>query len=265
MPNGLSGARLLSRDYLLLTSCALLHTMRSARDLSKETHVPSPPFKMSRSWPAAGKAANCSMCSKPWEHANFYTNTTIIVAIIMQVVDLLVIFLYPRKYMHLNAFKNTKWKSKTNETGKTICCSMWCTCIPANGTLLLETSHAVACQCWKASSKLTLQQVECHPLPWGVSTSQNTLKGTLVGKLLPTHVAMKLNIVCRSRGESSSQIICSLLRGKGKASSRLPHKILGTWLLLDILKDFKYGNVSKGSSAKSKSKDEKKICSLLVD
>lgn len=54
----------------------------------------------------------------------------------MQVVDLLVIFLYPRECTRLNAFKNTKWKGKTNETGKTTFCNMWCTCIPANGTLL---------------------------------------------------------------------------------------------------------------------------------
>jgi len=63
--NGLSGAHLLSRDYLLLASFAILGMMRPARDLSMETHVFSSPFKMSYSWPAAGKAANCSMCSEP--------------------------------------------------------------------------------------------------------------------------------------------------------------------------------------------------------
>lgn len=178
VPNGLSGASLLSRDYQLLTSI----TMRPARGLSKETHVLSLPFKMSRSWPAAGKAANCSKCSKPWEHADFYTNTTIIVGIIMQVVDLLVIFLYPRKCVHLNAFKNTKLKGKTNETGKTIFCNMWCTCIPANGTLLLETSHTVACQCWKTSSKLALQRVEFHE---GWAQTKTPWRGLWLGSCSP--------------------------------------------------------------------------------
>lgn len=140
----------------------------------------------------------------------------------------------------------------------TIFCNMWCTCIPANGTFLLETSHTMACQCWKASSKLTFQRVKHHQaLPWWVSTSQNTLKGVLIVKLLPTHVAMKLNIVCHSRRKLISNYY-SLPRRKGKSSSHLPHKILATGLLLEILKDFKCENVSKGSSAKSKSKDEKR-------
>lgn len=149
----------------------------------------------------------------------------------------------------------------------TIFCNMWCTCIPANGTLLLETSHAMVCQCWKASSELALLWVEHHQaLPWCISTSQNTLKEALVVKLLPTHVAMKLNIV-RHSGRKLVSNYFSLPRGKGKSSSPLPHKILGTGLFLEILKDFKYGNVSKGSSAKSKSKDEKKTPKhfLLVD
>lgn len=127
-------------------------------------HVLSPPFKTPCSWPAAGKAASCSICSKPWEHADFYTNATIIVGIIMQVVDLLVIFLYCKNCTHLNALKNTKWKSKTNKIGKTTFCNMWCTCIAANGMLPLETSHTVAYQCWKASFKLTLQHVECSTM-----------------------------------------------------------------------------------------------------
>lgn len=112
----------------------------------------------------------------------------------MQIVGLLAIYFHPGKCTHSNVFKSTKWKSKTNEMEKTIFCNMWCTCIPANGTLLLGTSHALVCQCFK----LPLQWVEFHQaLAWGVSTSQNILKGAMVGKLLP--LAMKLNIVEHSR------------------------------------------------------------------
>jgi len=44
--------------------------------------------------------------------------------------------------------------------------------IQAGGTLLLETSHTVARQCWEAGSKFSFQQAECHQaLQEGVSMS----------------------------------------------------------------------------------------------
>lgn len=120
----------------------------------------------------------------------------------MQIVGLLVIYFHPRKCTHLNVFKSTK--SKTNEMEKTIFCNMWCTCVPENGALLLGTSHALVCQCFK----LPLQWVEFHQaLPWRVSTSQDILKGTMIGKLLPLHVAMKLNIV----GHSGRKLLLNCL------------------------------------------------------
>lgn len=122
----------------------------------------------------------------------------------MQIVGLLAIYFHPGKCTHWNVFKSTKWKNKTNEMEKTIFCSMRCTCIPANGTLLLGTSHALVCQYFK----LPLQWVEFHQaLPWGVSTSQNILKGTMVEKSLP--LAMKLNMVGHSGRKRSLNCLFS--------------------------------------------------------
>lgn len=169
-----------------------LHAFSSFQDVAGQQQVRQPTVQCAQSYR---------------NNSDFYTNTAVIVGIIMQIVGLLAIYFQLGKCTHSNIFKSTKWKSKDNEMEKTIFCNMWCTCIPANGTFLLGTSHALVCQRFK----FPLQWVEFHQaLPWGVSTSQNILKGTTVGKLLPLHVAMKLNIVGHS-GWKRSLIVCSLL------------------------------------------------------
>lgn len=97
--------------------------------------------------PTAGKPANCSMCAKPQGHADFYTNTSIIFAVIVKVVDMLVICLYSRKYIYFNSFKTPSGRVRQMKWGKQYSLTCGVLLIQANGTLLLEASHAVACQC----------------------------------------------------------------------------------------------------------------------
>lgn len=200
VPNGLSAALFFSKDchtqWGTPARKPTLILLLSRRRTAGQQQVRQPTVQCAQSY------RNIS---------DFCTNTAVVVGIIMQIVGLLAIYFHRGKCTHSNVFKSTKWKSKTNEMEKTIFCNMWCTCIPANGTLLLGTSHALLCQCFK----LPPQWVEFHQaLPWGVSTSQNILKRAMVGKF--SHY-VKLDIVGHSGRKLRLNCFSSSHR-KGKKS-----------------------------------------------
>lgn len=165
--------------------------------------------------PPAGKAANCLMCAKPQEHVDFYTNTSIIFAVIVKVVNILVICLYSRKYIYFNSFKNAKWKSKTNEMGKTIFCNMWCTSYPSKW-------HVTSGSLPRCGMSVLKSQCQAHSSKWNTTkhfrevwAQAKTPRRGLCLEATPTHIAMKLNIGHHSRKKlPSNNLLSPQRRGK---------------------------------------------------
>lgn len=202
---------------------------------NKEVLMLSLPFKMSHSWPAAGKTANSSLCAKPREHDYLCTHTTVTVVIMMQVGNAIIVFLYSTKCIHFSSFKNTNWKSKANAMGKAIFCNMWCTPYPSRWHV--TPGNLPHCGTSVLGSWLQVLFPASRMPPSTSGRCEYELKqpkGSSALEAAPSTHSNNTGHHCRKK--SSSQIICSLLRRKEKSSSHLPlpHRILHACLLCEF-------------------------------